>query len=169
MRRFYERRGMIIGKWLSKTGLAPNHITILSLGPAVIGFMFIVNRYLLVGTSFFVLSFLFDIADGCVARYSGKATVKGRVLDHAVDRSVEFLLLLSLSMSYINPIIGMVSYFSMILPSYIRECSQTESVGIGRKEKLVIILLGIIVYKIEISLILVSLASLFTAVRRLSA
>jgi len=106
-----EKRGsMLVGKIFSPLPLHPNHWTILSFLVAVLAFIFLIQKEMLLGLIFFALASFIDVIDGAVARFTGRATQLGAFLDGIADRIVEFLILLAI-LSYSLP--------KFILPSSI--------------------------------------------------
>jgi archaetidylinositol phosphate synthase len=85
-----------IGILFSKFGINPNTWTMLSLAPALIGFLALAYGNLGLGLIFFVLSAFMDIIDGTVARVTNSVSNLGAFLDGVVDRYVELALYLGL-------------------------------------------------------------------------
>jgi archaetidylinositol phosphate synthase len=85
-----------IGILFSKLGITPNTWTVLSLAPAVLGFIFLTQKMLLAALVFFIFSAFMDIIDGTVARVTNSVSNLGAFLDGVVDRYVEFSLYLGL-------------------------------------------------------------------------
>ncbi len=183
LREKYERFMLPVGRAVAKVGLTPNQITLIAfiLGLIPIYFGYIRNFKWLVIT--FVIAVIFDVLDGNVARALGKATRFGKVLDHTVDRYVEFFLILALTIGgYLDAKIAVFSIFGMLMPSYIRgkgeaEC-KVEGAGVGfyeRKEKIITILVGLITFWlgyyrefiINLTVFITGLMSHITAFQRL--
>lgn len=89
-----ERIGVKLGLFFSKIPLTPNQWTVLSVLPAIFGFISLASwhrtDYALV---LFAASALIDGIDGGVARVTGSVTSLGAYLDGMIDRVVEALLL----------------------------------------------------------------------------
>ncbi len=81
-----------LGMLFSKIGLSPNAWTLISLVPAVLGFISLAYGGLLLGAALFILSGLIDAIDGAVARVTGAVSSLGAFLDGVIDRYVEMLL-----------------------------------------------------------------------------
>ena len=89
-----ERIGVKLGVIFSKIPLTPNQWTVLSLIPALFGFIALAYYHEMGwGLAFFALSALVDAIDGGVARVTGRVSNLGAYLDGMVDRLVEGLLL----------------------------------------------------------------------------
>ncbi len=85
-----------IGTLFAGFGLTPNQWTVISLVPAVFGFIALIYGELLISVALFVVSGLIDAIDGAVARVTGAVTNLGAFLDGIIDRYVEGLLYLGL-------------------------------------------------------------------------
>jgi archaetidylinositol phosphate synthase len=74
---------------------------------------------------------LFDVVDGEVARATGRATPRGDLLDHVLDRYADLLLVVGLAFSgYANPVLALLALASLLLTSYMG--TQAQAVGQGR-------------------------------------
>jgi len=74
---------------------------------------------------------VFDVVDGDVARKTGRASKRGDLVDHVLDRYADVLLLLGLAVSsYANPYLALVALVSLLLTSYMG--TQAQAVGAGR-------------------------------------
>ncbi|MGA9097853.1 MAG: CDP-alcohol phosphatidyltransferase family protein [Methanotrichaceae archaeon] len=78
-------------------GLGPNTWTALSIIPGFAGFVALIYHSLAIGLILFVFSGFMDMIDGAVARASNSATAKGAFIDGVLDRYVELLLILGLT------------------------------------------------------------------------
>lgn len=85
-----------VGISFSKLGLSANAWTLISIIPALAGFIALVYGQLIPGALFFILSGFIDVIDGAVARVTGTASAKGAFLDGIIDRYVELMLYLGL-------------------------------------------------------------------------
>jgi archaetidylinositol phosphate synthase len=74
---------------------------------------------------------LFDVLDGEVARATGRASPRGDLLDHIVDRYADLLLIAGIAVSsYANPVLALFALVSLLLTSYMG--TQAQAVGQGR-------------------------------------
>ncbi|MEM4055350.1 MAG: CDP-alcohol phosphatidyltransferase family protein, partial [Desulfurococcaceae archaeon] len=79
-------------KYIAKLGLTPNSLTIASLLIMVAGFStLIITGDKLLFLPALIASSILDALDGSLARYTGKVTKFGGVLDSTVDRVNDFL------------------------------------------------------------------------------
>lgn len=187
LRELYERATLPIGKALSKLGLTPNMLTVMSFFLGLVPIYFAYIGDLALSLTFFLITVFFDVFDGSLARATGMSTRFGKVLDHTVDRYVEFSYLIALLVGgYINGLIAILGVTGIIMPSYVRgkgeSVCDSEAAGVGlfeRKEKIATLVIGTILYIIygnlrwfnlsilEIFVLITALASHFTALQRL--
>lgn len=139
------------GSLLCRVGLSPNLVTLFSVILAAAAALAFAHRNLSLGLGFLVASVLVDMLDGSVARASGSATTVGTMLDHTTDRYSEFLYIFGLCYGGYAPFwLGMLCYFSMLMPSYVRAKAESsgaavsvQGVGIAeRKEKIAILIIA---------------------------
>ena len=92
-----ERIGIKLGIIFAHVPLTPNQWTLVSLIPALLGFVALAYyREMGWGIGLFLVSGVIDAIDGGVARVTGSVTNFGAYLDGMVDRVVECLLLVGL-------------------------------------------------------------------------
>ena len=92
-----ESIGIKLGIIFSKIPLTPNQWTVLSIVPAILGFIALAYyREMGWALALFLLSGLIDAVDGGVARVTGSVSNLGAYLDGMFDRFVEALLLFGL-------------------------------------------------------------------------
>lgn len=78
-----------------------------------------------------LLSGLFDAIDGKVARLTGKASKKGDLLDHILDRYSDVFMIGGIAFSaWCSPYIGMLALIGVLLTSYMG--TQAQAIGAGR-------------------------------------
>jgi archaetidylinositol phosphate synthase len=78
-----------------------------------------------------VLTGVFDVLDGEVARETGRASPRGDFLDHVLDRYADVLLVVGFAASgYADPVIALLALVSLLLTSYMG--TQAQAVGRGR-------------------------------------
>ncbi|MCI4354767.1 MAG: CDP-alcohol phosphatidyltransferase family protein [Thermoplasmata archaeon] len=88
--------------------------------------------YLFLGVAVLIfLGGVFDVLDGEVARTTGRASRRGDLLDHVLDRYADVLVMLGLAVSgFANPILALLALVSLLLTSYMG--TQAQAVGLGR-------------------------------------
>ncbi|MDQ3544857.1 MAG: CDP-alcohol phosphatidyltransferase family protein, partial [Actinomycetota bacterium] len=82
-----------VGNALRKTGLTPDHLTIVGLLVGVGAAFAIGSGRLFLGLVLVVLAALPDLLDGALAKASGAASQRGAFFDSTVDRVTDALLL----------------------------------------------------------------------------
>jgi CDP-diacylglycerol--glycerol-3-phosphate 3-phosphatidyltransferase len=142
-------------KILCKTRLTPNMLTLLgfvwSIGAAVV----IAEEYLLIGGLLVLLSGVFDMFDGALARAKAQSTRFGAILDSTLDRLSEAAVLLGLLVLYVRldstweVLLIYIAIVGSILVSYAR--ARAEGLGLKcevgiftRAERVVVLALGLI-------------------------
>lgn len=82
-----------------RLGITPNQISLLSLAAGLLCAAFFFQRQFLLGALALLLSAIFDLIDGSVARKTGAHTNFGAVFDWIVDKYVDALALLGIGLS----------------------------------------------------------------------
>jgi len=167
---------------LAKTAITPNAITwfgfLVSVGAAAL----IATEYLFAAGFLVLVSGLFDLLDGALARHANQITHFGAVLDSTLDRIAEAILLLGILFFYVREqstlgilLVGIALPSSQMV-SYIR--ARAEAAGLEcrvglftRGERVIVLALGLLLSRIDYALIIalsvIVLFSLFTAGQRL--
>jgi phosphatidylglycerophosphate synthase len=164
---------------LSKAGFTPNSLTWIGLAINLAAAVVVGFNYLLIGGILVLVSALFDLFDGALARYTQKTTNFGALLDSTFDRISEGALLFGLMVVFVQKadlvavsLIFAAMIFSFII-SYIR--ARAEGLGIDckvgfftRPERVAVIVIGLIFNIILFyALIVLALFSFATVVQRL--
>jgi len=172
--------------WLSRTSITPNTVT-------WIGFIIILAASALVATGHpfaagwvVLLSGLFDILDGALARRTNKVTRFGGILDSTLDRLSEAVILTGIMAYFLfhseSPMVPYVALLIIItltfsfLVSYIR--SRAEAAGIDcqvgiftRAERVIILALGLLLSFISLALVIalavIAALSIISTIQRL--
>ncbi|MCK9630941.1 MAG: CDP-alcohol phosphatidyltransferase family protein [Methanoregula sp.] len=92
--------------------ITPNQISLLSLAAGIVCAVLFFQRQFLPGAFFLLLSAVFDLIDGSVARKTGAHTNFGAVFDWIVDKYVDALVILGIGLSGIQ----IVSQFYPVPP-----------------------------------------------------
>ncbi len=102
---------------------------------------------LILGSLFVIVSGLFDVIDGKVARMTNRVTKRGDFLDHVLDRYSDCIILMGLSFSdFCVRELGMLAIISILIVSYLGTQSQALGCGrnysgiMGRAERIVVII-----------------------------
>ncbi|MEY3265817.1 MAG: hypothetical protein RJA15_263, partial [Actinomycetota bacterium] len=81
-----------VGLLLRKTGMSPDHLTILGITVAVMAAFAIGNGFLRAGLALVILAALPDMLDGALAKASNTASQRGAFFDSVVDRVTDSVL-----------------------------------------------------------------------------
>jgi CDP-diacylglycerol--glycerol-3-phosphate 3-phosphatidyltransferase len=168
---------------LVKSRLKPNTLTWIALAISIIAAGTIATNHLLIGGFLILLSGLFDIMDGALARLTNQATRFGAVLDSTFDRISDAVLFLGLLVLYLmrGSTIEMVLIFLALVGSFLTSYVRARAEGIGincpvglftRAERVIILALGLLLnplyeFTILIALILIVVLGFFTMGQRL--
>jgi CDP-diacylglycerol--glycerol-3-phosphate 3-phosphatidyltransferase len=168
---------------LVKSRLKPNTLTWLALAISIIAAGTIATNHLLIGGFLVLLSGLFDIMDGALARLTNQVTRFGALLDSTFDRISDAVLLLGLLVLYLisggatEIVLIFLALVGSFLTSYVR--ARAEGIGINcsvglftRAERVIILALGLLLnplyeLSILIALLLVVVLGFFTVGQRL--
>lgn len=163
---------------LARVGLTPNMITLLGLLIIIVAAVMVGMRYLLIGGILVLVAGLCDILDGALARYKGRTTKFGAVLDSTLDRVSEASILIALIYFYAvegKPVyvcLGAADILFSLLISYIKaraEALQLDcEVGwFTRTERVIVMALGLIFNLMWVALIILAVFGVITVVQRL--
>ena len=117
---------------LAKGKISPNTLTIIGFVFALITMILISQGYLLISGILIIISSIFDLLDGALARYTNNTTNFGKFIDAVIDRLSEIAIYVGLFIYFINDsnslLIIFLSAISNQLVSYIK--TKYESIGI---------------------------------------
>ena len=134
-----------------QTSINPNIITISSPLLAVVSAVFFGTGNLLGGALFILISGLFDVLDGAIARYHNKASKFGAFLDSTMDRFSDAIIIIGLIFGgYTTWFIGILAIHSAYTVSYVRASAESKgidcNIGIAeRATRLIILMIGAVV------------------------
>jgi len=129
LRRFY----VPLGTALARTGIHPNLITLISLFLGTTSAYFFYHEKLLTALALFILSGLFDLLDGVVARETDRASKFGAVFDWVADKWVDGLVLGAVGLAYSSPHVAVLAITVSMLHSFIKPVAYAE---IGFSERI---------------------------------
>jgi CDP-diacylglycerol--glycerol-3-phosphate 3-phosphatidyltransferase len=167
-----------LGEWLRRTGLTPDHLTIVGLVVGAGAAFAIGAGELRIGLVLVILAALPDLLDGALARASGAASQRGAFFDSTVDRLTDALLLGGIAWhlaSTESAHMAILPFAVMTVSSLISyQRAKAESLGLEAKgglmeraERIVLICLGLLFDVLLIPILWVMLAlTCVTAVQR---
>ncbi len=169
-------------KLLAKTPLTPNILTWLGFGITVVAAVLVATGNLFAAGFVVLFAGLFDMLDGALARTTNRVTRFGGVLDSALDRISEAVLLLAILSLYVQSqqvagslLVGFAMLGSFMV-SYLR--AKIEALGFEgkeglftRPERVIVLTLGLLLghyhYALITALAIITFFSYLTVVQRL--
>ncbi|HEX7365426.1 MAG TPA: CDP-alcohol phosphatidyltransferase family protein [Dehalococcoidia bacterium] len=168
---------------LVKSRLKPNTLTWGALAISLIAAATIATNHPVIGGFLVLVSGLFDILDGALARLTSQSTKFGALLDSTFDRISDSAILLGILWLYRESgdttifIVIFLALVAALLTSYVR--ARAEGIGVGcpvglftRTERVIILALGLLLsplnkYIILIALLLLVVLGFVTVIQRL--
>jgi CDP-diacylglycerol--glycerol-3-phosphate 3-phosphatidyltransferase len=173
-----ERAVKPVGNGLRRTGLSPDHLTIIGLVVAVAAAVVIATGHLIGGFLLVVLAAVPDLLDGALAKASGAASQRGAFFDSVADRVTDTLLFGGVAW-YVADRYGahaaMAPFAILAVSSLISyQRSKAESLGLSAKgglmeraERVIVLCFGLVFNSILMPTLWVMLGlSVITAVQR---
>ncbi|MCS7143788.1 MAG: CDP-alcohol phosphatidyltransferase family protein [Archaeoglobaceae archaeon] len=160
-----------IGKFIGKK-FTPNQLTFLGLIFGLCAFLLIFFGKIILGAIFVLLSGVFDLLDGLVARTQRMATNFGGFLDSVFDRYVDILIFIALGLYGIDWLIVAIAMSGALLVSYTRARAEKfiEKCDVGiaeRGERMIILFVAMISGYTYEGLLIIAILSHITAIHRI--
>ena len=165
-------------RFLARTRITPSALTWLGFSLALGAAALIATGHLFIAGFVVLVAGLFDMLDGALARYTGRVTRRGAILDSTLDRVSEAVLLLGIlvwytrELSSVEILLASVALFSSQLVSYIR--ARAEALGLEceiglftRPERVIVLVVGLLANQVAIALGIIVVFSFFTVGQRL--
>ncbi|MGA8848970.1 MAG: CDP-alcohol phosphatidyltransferase family protein [Dehalococcoidia bacterium] len=169
---------------LSKSGITPNALTFINLALSIVAAYIIATNHLILGGVLVLVSGLFDLLDGALARFTKQTTKFGGILDSTVDRISEAATLCGLLIWYVpqeGASLKIVLIFVVLIGSFLVSYIRARAEGLGwqcqvglftRAERVIVLAIGLLINQIFIHSIFVALCVLvvfvfITVVQRL--
>ncbi len=156
----------------------PNFFTLLGFFATLVASLLLLYGFWFLAGLAIILSGLFDLFDGVIARKLGKVTALGGFLDSVLDRYSDLLLLISLLVYYLKKedpdLVILTSFVSMgtILIPYVRAKAEALQVPctIGlmeRAERIILLSIGTLFQWMEPILWILAILTHFTVLQRI--
>ncbi|MGA2671204.1 MAG: CDP-alcohol phosphatidyltransferase family protein [Dehalococcoidia bacterium] len=157
---------------LSKSGITPNALTIINLVLNIAAAYVIATNHLILGGVLVLVSGLFDLLDGALARFTKQTTKFGAILDSTVDRISEAATLCGLLIWYIpqeGASLKIVLIFIVLIGSFLVSYVRARAEGLGwqcqvglftRAERVIVLAIGLIIGRIWVHSVFVALCIL---------
>jgi CDP-diacylglycerol--glycerol-3-phosphate 3-phosphatidyltransferase len=167
-----------VGNALRKTGLTPDHLTIVGLVVGVGAAFAIGSGRLLLGLVLVVLAAVPDMLDGALAKASDQASQRGAFFDSTVDRATDAVLLGGVAWymaGHESPHMAVLPFAVMAASSLISyQRAKAESLGLNAKgglmeraERVVLLCVGLLWDRLLVPVMWVMLVlTVITAVQR---
>jgi archaetidylinositol phosphate synthase len=157
---------------IARAGLKPNHLTIMGLIFGILAAFFIAQKVILLGAILILVSSIFDMLDGALARTQEMASEFGGFLDSVIDRYVDVLIFISLGIYGVDWVIVALAMSGALLVSYTRARAEKiiEKCDVGiaeRGERLLIVFFGLILGYAGEAVLLIAVLSHLTALHRI--
>jgi CDP-diacylglycerol--glycerol-3-phosphate 3-phosphatidyltransferase len=156
----------------------PNFFTFMGFFSTLLASFFILKEYFIGAALLIILSGIFDLIDGVVARKLGKVTVFGGFLDSVLDRYSDLLLLLSLLIYYLKNanttlviLTAVVSIGTALIP-YVRARAEAANIQCNtglmeRAERIILLAAGALLGWMEPILWILAVLTHFTVLQRI--
>ena len=167
-------------KILAKSGISPNTFTLTNVMITSMAAAALILGQLRIGGCLILIGGLCDSLDGSLARYGGKVTRFGALLDSAIDRYSEFVMFFGIIVhfmtvkDYRTSVVAFVALSGSIMVSYSR--ARAESLGfeaksgfMQRAERIVFLGAGALFHPLlfKLSIWIVAIFANFTALQRI--
>lgn len=154
--------------------VSPNAITVIAFLVMVLAAGMTLQGHLVWAGILILLSGIFDLLDGAVAKATARATPLGALLDRVADRAGDFAILAGIILGgYVAVWLGIYVLFTVLLASYISACLEAATnSSIGQKislraVRLVILALACFSGKIAEGMILLASVGTYASGARL--
>jgi CDP-diacylglycerol--glycerol-3-phosphate 3-phosphatidyltransferase len=163
---------------LSKSGIKPNILTFAGLALNVAAAYLIAVGHFCLGGILVLVSGLFDLLDGALARFNNQTTQFGAILDSTIDRFSEAAILCGLLIWYIpqGAALEIVLIFAVLIGSFLVSYIRARAEGLGleckvglftRAERVIVLAVGLLLNQIFIALCVLAVFVYVTVVQRL--
>ena len=162
---------------LSKSRITPNALTLINLALNIAAGYVIATGHLLLGGILVLVSGLFDLLDGALARFTKKTTRFGAILDSTVDRISEAATLFGLLIWYLarGGTLEIVLVFAVLIGSFLVSYVRARAEGLGwqcqvglftRAERVIVLAIGLLANQVLIALCVLVVFVFTTVVQR---
>lgn len=164
---------------LSKSGITPNALTFINLALSIAASYVIATGHLVLGGVLVLVSGLFDLLDGALARFTKQTTKFGAILDSTVDRISEAAILCGLLIWCVpqeGASLKIVLIFVVLIGSFLVSYIRARAEGLGwqcqvglftRAERVIVLAIGLLINQIFIALCVLGVFIFITVVQRL--
>ncbi len=130
LKKLYEPFGVS----LAYLNIPPNVITLFSTIAGILSAYAFYTQHVLTAATLLLISGLFDLADGTVARRNNKATKFGAVFDWLADKFVDAFVLGAAAIAFANPWLAIILITVNMLHTFIKPVAYAE-IGFAERNK----------------------------------
>ncbi len=163
---------------VSKSGIRPNALTLINLALSVVAAYVIATSHFLLGGVLILVSGLFDLLDGALARFTNQSTKLGAIFDSTVDRISEAAILCGLLIWYMprGASLEIVLILAVLIGSFLVSYIRARAEGLGwqcqvglftRAERVIVLAVGLLTNQVFIALCVLVVFVFITVVQRL--
>ena len=122
-----------IGRFLNRTGLTPNSVTLLGVAGNIIASYFVMRGQIMIGGAVMLIAWPIDALDGTMARLRGEASDWGAFVDSVSDRYSELIILgallyhFAMTNQHIPEVVTFAAAAGSILVSYVKARAEAQS------------------------------------------
>jgi CDP-diacylglycerol---glycerol-3-phosphate 3-phosphatidyltransferase len=146
---------------LARSSLKPDTLTLLGLAVNLGAAYTIARDYLVLGGVLVLVSGIFDLLDGALARFAKRATKFGAILDSTVDRVSEAAVLFGLIVWYVSKgaEIEILLVFAVLIGSFLVSYVRARGEGLGlqcqvglftRAERVIVLAVGLLLSGVDV-------------------
>lgn len=163
---------------LSRIGITPNALTLIGLAVSIVAAYVIATGHFFIGGLIVLVSGLFDLLDGALARFNKQATNFGAILDSTVDRISEAAIFCGLLFYFISKgsNLEIILVFLVVVGSFLVSYVRARAEGLDlecqvgwftRAERIVVLTIGLLLNQILIILWILAVFVYITVFQRL--
>lgn len=167
----------VLSRFFGKRG-NPNAFTILGFFATIVAALFLLRERWVATGLMIILSGLFDLFDGVIARKLGRVTLLGGFLDSVLDRYSDLLLLLALLIHYLKNgrsdlvVLTFIVTLGTVLIPYVRAKAESLQVActvglMERAERIILLSAGALFQWMEPVLWILAILTHFTVLQRI--
>jgi len=167
-----------VARFISRTGLSPNVITVTGFGLMVGVAVVLAQGHLFLGGLLISAAALFDAIDGTLARMMGRTSRFGAFLDSTLDRFSEAIIFLGLFIYLIgqDQKLELILIYATVVGSMMVSYARARAEGIGvpikeglftRFERVFILVVGLLLNQLTLALWVLAIFSNLTAIQRM--
>ncbi|MHC1569719.1 MAG: CDP-alcohol phosphatidyltransferase family protein [Candidatus Syntropharchaeales archaeon] len=165
-----------------RLGLTPNQLSFISLVAGVIAAVFYATSRPASGAASLLLSSIFDLVDGEVARKTGRSSAFGAAIDWIVDKYIDAFIIIGIGLGGVDLRIALFALFGSFINTFIKPVVYSElgyrdrvsgkiddpieSVGFFGRPETIITILFFSFLRLDIGLLIIAVMTHLSALQR---